>query len=793
MMGLMKFWNRLSRWERITHVMIVSAGIGAYLLVCGGERAWFSQNWLRQILIQKLQARAGQWTDFKNSWGGPLVPKSKIVIVEIDNVSLNHPELGRWPWTREKTEGLFSSILLEEPRVLGVDIIFSEASPELPKGVRGFLKQKQRQDLVDLYDVDQHLADYIREERNKIVLGWMTEQPCVPRFDEICREGVMDPNTLQKIPPGFERYSVPLESEADHFEPQQTTLRSAIYTTQNIPRVLDAARHNASIDAIYDADALIRRVPSVTMWGGSTYPSLALEMAAVGRGEALQVRFNRAHQLVDLHLGNQSIPVNAYGHTVIRPLGPAYTFQYVSALQLLGPDEKILVGSSATEGGRELKSRSEIFNDAYVFLGISALALSDFRATHFDPYIPGVEVHANTLENILQNDLISNASQNSQTIWLLALFYLAAAILQLWIHTQLSPRRNLLFVAGWILFWSFLDFALYQWKGFETFGLYFLLQSVALGIAHTTFQYVAEERRRKQIKTAFEHYLSPSMVAALTENPTLLRRGVERKELTLLFADLRNFTETVEALPNETLAKFINEFHSLLSAIIFKHGGTVDKYIGDAVMAFWGAPLPNEQHAQKATRALAEIADELFHTREHFRGLYGFPLEVGAALHTGIAGVGNVGSETFFNYTAIGDNVNLCARLESLTKQYKCRMLMSGETRKQLQNSTEDGFYFLHLDTVRVKGRQARVEVHQFSTVPFPQDFLASWQMAQAAYQSQNWRDAFQHFRQAQQCWAFHYNSEGHGPSILLKDRCQEFTRTPPGPEWDGIWNFLEK
>jgi adenylate cyclase len=791
----MGFWKRFSRREQVIHLLVLTLSLGCFGLMCAGERAAVSNEWIRGNIIQHLQVWSGRWNDFKMLTGGTKKPRSKIVIVEIDNSSLAHPSLGRWPWTRNKTEGLFASILLEEPKVLGVDIIFSEESPQLPPEIQEFLKSNRRADLVEEYNVDFQLANYVRDQRDRLVLGWMTEQPCVPAFDDICRQGVVDKSTLARIPPGFERFSVPLETEAESFDARKTSLRSALYTTQNIPLMLRAARYNASIDSTYDLDGIVRRVPMVTVWGGNAYPALALQMASAGENRPLRMNVNRDHQLEALWLGGEKLPLNTLGHASLRSLGPAYTLDYVSALELLKLDDKkmIHVGPSPTEEGRVLKKTSDVLKDAYVFLGISALAVSDFRATPFDPNTPGVEIHANALENILRGDLLHNPAENARGIFWVALLFILLAILQLFIQSRLSSIQNISFVFIWVVFWGVLDAIIFNWQSLDTFGIFFIFQSAALGLFQAGFQYVGEERQRKQIKTAFSYYLSPSMVESLAENPKLLKLGVERRELTLLFADLRDFTKYVEVLPSDLLARFINEFHSVMSAIIFKHGGTVDKYIGDAVMAFWGAPMANPNHATQAARALCEIGNSLHAAKEDFKTKYGFPLEIGAALHTGLVGVGNVGSETFFNYTAIGDNVNLCSRLEGLTKYYRCRMIVSSDTKKQIVETENEKFHFIHLDTVRVKGRQAIVEIHQLSGVAFPEKFLESWRLARHQYEARQWKSAAQSFREASAIWAEHHLNLGHGPSNLLSGRCDDFEKNPPGSEWEGIWSFLEK
>jgi adenylate cyclase len=306
----------------------------------------------------------------------------------------------------------------------------------------------------------------------------------------------------------------------------------------------------------------------------------------------------------------------------------------------------------------------------------------------------------------------------------------------------------------------------------------------------TLYKYMTEEQEKKKVKGAFQHYLSPEVIDQVLDNPDQLRLGGQRKELTVFFSDVRGFTTISETLTPEKLSELMNEYFTPMTGIVLRSKGVLDKYIGDAIMAFWGAPLEMENHADVAAGAAIEMLYALDKLRLDFKKK-GLPdIDIGIGLNSGPMSVGNMGSGERFTYTVMGDSVNLGARLEGLTKEYGIKLMISEFTQKLLP----PGKYFTRdLDDIRVKGKNEPVKVfHLMRPDFFPdpkmiRDFIGHFEEGRKAYKTQSWQAAQDHFAKC-----LFMKPDDKATSIYL-DRISHYLEEAPGQSWDGVYTFKHK
>ncbi|MBI5966515.1 MAG: adenylate/guanylate cyclase domain-containing protein [Deltaproteobacteria bacterium] len=317
---------------------------------------------------------------------------------------------------------------------------------------------------------------------------------------------------------------------------------------------------------------------------------------------------------------------------------------------------------------------------------------------------------------------------------------------------------------------------------------YPLLNLILTYLGITGYRYMTEEREKKKIRGAFQYYLSPSVVDQMLHNPEKLKLGGEKKDLTVLFSDIRGFTSISERMTPETLVKFLNEYLTKMTDIVFKYDGLLDKYMGDALMAIWGAPLDQPDHAQRACYTALEMVEELWGLQKKWSA-EGLPtLNIGIGINAGPMVVGNMGSERRFDYTVMGDSVNLGSRLEGLNKLYGTNVIVSEMTYERVREE----ILGRELDSVRVKGKDQRVRIYELlarrGTASAEQKAMAEeFHSALAEYENRQWDKALEAFR------SILANHPNDGPAKLYAERCQILKDNPPAPDWDGVYTLTTK
>ncbi|NDG85884.1 MAG: adenylate/guanylate cyclase domain-containing protein, partial [Proteobacteria bacterium] len=317
----------------------------------------------------------------------------------------------------------------------------------------------------------------------------------------------------------------------------------------------------------------------------------------------------------------------------------------------------------------------------------------------------------------------------------------------------------------------------------EILGIFALILSI---------RYILEERNKKFVREAFSKYLAPQVVDLVLEDPSRLTVGGERKEITILFSDLRGFTSFSENMDPKTLTQFLNEYLSEMTDIIFEHKGTLDKYIGDAIMAFWGAPLDQPDQVELAWNAALAMTKRLREIAPDFKARYGIDVSAGIGINSGVVSVGNMGSKRIFEYTVIGDHVNLASRLESLTRLYGCDILSTRESLAGIPEASRGNFHVRLLDSVKVKGKKNAVDILQVTDTPVPPGVIALFEEARLQFQRRDWDGAKAKFAEAS---ALSEKQSGFPdePSLTYCRRCDLFKEEPPGPDWDGSIEMRRK
>jgi adenylate cyclase len=404
--------------------------------------------------------------------------------------------------------------------------------------------------------------------------------------------------------------------------------------------------------------------------------------------------------------------------------------------------------------------------------------VQDIRVTPFDAVFPGVEIHANVIDNILRGDFISQPRflVVGDILAILALS-LIVGIAMRYVRGVAAAFATAAVVAAYLVGTQ----RLFVTEGLPLTLVYVLLAILLTYVSIALTHYLTEERERKKVRKVLELYLSPSMAEYVSDHPDQLKLGGEKRELTVFFSDIRGFTTISESLEPEALVELLNVYLGEMTQIVFRHEGMLDKYIGDAVMAVWGAPLPDPEHAKRACEATLEMVSRLRELNESWQPR-GWPtLRIGIGINTGPMVFGNMGSAEHFSLTVMGDNVNLGSRLEGLNKLYGTTVLTAEATMDHIGDIVAKR----ELDLVRVKGKFQPVRIYEILGLASEQEkwggLIERFAVGLAAYRERRWQEARGIFA------AIAVEYHGDGPSKLYMERCEVMIAAPPGPDWEGV------
>ena len=681
-----------------------------------------------------------------------------VVIVDINEASLK--QIGQWPWPRTILADLVDRLTEMGAVAIGFDVVFAEPdqlSPNLVAMTLRDLDDATRARIRSLPSNDEIFAAAIR--RSRVVLG---ESVSDSRSDDFAIEG--------------SGYGVVTTKGAPD---PRTFLVSFPSLVRNIPILEKAAAGRGVFTEADERDGIVRRAPVVMHAGDAFVPSLALEMLRVATGSNSPVIRSDKNGIQGVNFSRFRLPTDRQGRLWIY-FNHTDPERYVSARDVLQ--------------GRVSDDR---IRGKLVLVGTSAIGLLDLRTTPLDPVIPGVEVHAQVVENVLSNAMLSAPSWTiGAEIVTAVVFGLAIIIAAPLLPAAIVVALGALLIAGLIgMSWYFfvahnllIDFT------------YPLMSSWLIYLVLTFVNYFREQRQRHQIRSAFGFYLSPPLVEQLAKSPEKLVLGGEERRMTILFSDVRGFTTISEHYKDDPqgLTRLMNRFLTPLTNAIIERNGTIDKYIGDAIMAFWNAPLDDEEHEANACAAALEMLSraedlnvELKREAEANGGVY-MPLRIGIGLNSGPCVVGNMGSDFRFNYSVLGDTVNLASRLESRTKDYRLSMVIGSRTADGAKNK----YATMEIDLIQVKGKKQPEVVY---TVLGPSEVEQDPRCGQlrdlhaqmlAAYRKQQWDDAKGLIDRCRKV------ANGFGVAGLYDmyiERMEAYQIDPPPSDWNGVYEAESK
>jgi adenylate cyclase len=679
-----------------------------------------------------------------------------VTIIDIDEKSL--AKLGQWPWPRTRIADLIANLTKLGAIVIAFDIVFPEPdrlNPDVAADTIRNLDEETRAKLRTLPSNDQVLADAMR--RSRVVLGESGLPYVLSEFD----------NTL------------PVTGLAMLGEPPQPFLLDFPGLLRNIPVLEHAAAGRGLFTIKPERDGIIRRVPMMMQAQGATMPSLSFEILRVATGtDTIFIKSDKA--------GIKSIAVK--GLEVPTDRNSQLWVHFARR------DPSIYVSASDVLEGRVAPEK---IARKLVLIGTSAVGLLDLKTTPIDPVMPGVEIHAQVLESALTRTVLSQPNYSTLVelcaAMLLGLLVIAFAPLfgPISLVAVGALFASLLVGTSWYFYWQhrlLIDFT------------YPLLSTTAIYLTLIFSSFVREQAQRRQIRSAFSQYLSPALVEQLAQSPEKLVLGGEEREMTIMFSDMRGFTSISESYKNDPqgLTALMNRFLTPLTNAILNRKGTIDKYMGDAIVAFWNAPLDDSAHQINACEAALDMLERVdalnqareLEAKEDNRPF--IPLNVGVGLNTGICVVGNMGSDLRFDYSVFGDTVNLASRLEGQSKEYGFPIIVGSKTAL----AAKDKFAILELYFIMVKGKK---EPEVIYAIAGREDTAHSGRFQRlrnltieilACYRSRDWEgalEAIERGRKTDEAKALEllYN--------LYEVRIRGYQENPPPEDWNGAFALLTK
>jgi adenylate cyclase len=680
-----------------------------------------------------------------------------VAIVDIDEASLK--EIGQWPWPRTVVADLITRLKEQGALVVGFDIIFPEPDRMSPavaaESFRG-IDDETRAKLSGLPSNDDVLADAIKHARVVVgQAGSATSQPRTPAEMTLQTGFVtMGPDPLPFLVsfPGLLRNVLPIEQAA-------------------------AGRGLFSINP--ERDGIIRRVPVIMEAQDALVPSLAMEMLRVVSGaSAVQVRSSEAG-VQSVSVRGLTVPTDRNGQVWVHfnKHDPA---RYVSAKDVL-----------------QGKLSRDRLRGKLVLVGTSAIGLLDIKTTPVEAVMPGVEVHAEIIESVLTQSPLSHPEYAiGAEIIMAVLLGLAIIIAAPLLSATVVVALGAMLIAGLIAL---------SWYLFVAHSLlidftYPLISSWLIYLVLTFVNYFREQKQRQQIRSAFGFYLSPHMVEQLARSPEKLVLGGEERRMTILFSDVRGFTGISEHYKDDPqgLTHLMNRFLTPLTNAIIERKGTIDKYIGDAIMAFWNAPVDDDEQEVNACDAAlamqeraAALNAELKQEADAKGGAY-MPLRIGIGLNTGPCVVGNMGSDFRFNYSVLGDTVNVASRLEARTKDYRLPLVIGSRTAER----AKDKFTTMEIDLIQVKGKKQPEAVFtvlgrgELEQDPHCRELCELNAQMLAAYRKQQWDDAL---GLIERCRKAANGIDVSGLYDMYVERIATYRAEPPPSDWDGVYEAESK
>lgn len=780
--------NLPAKWVEIALVSVVTLlGLAIYAnLVTGGARLRTLFSFLNNVEQRTLDAR------FRRR-GGRAVD-DRIVIVGIDEKTLQ--KVGAWPIPRNAYAKMVDQLSAGGAKIVAFDVTFP--TPEKNSAIDA-LKQLEAEignsapsTVVDKIraieatsDNDQIFADSMKKANNVILGHVFLDRERAKSIDAKAQEDYFNilwgkpfPQII-KVPEGAKFDLDKVWWDATYLPGSRDPWGVQFGVESNIRLLAEAARSYGFFNEIPDNDGTFRRAPFLLRYQDRDfYPSL--ELQTVREYENIKdqsiVGYITVNGFDHIELGPHDIRTEDDGRVLINYAGPYYSYKHYSMADVI--DGTVPAST---------------FKDKIVLVGATAVGIGDLRITPYqESDYMGVEIHANVIDNLLHNDetgrgfLRRGFREEMIDLFFILLFGVGLGF----VFARLKPLYSTFSVIvalalfGYVVYFAFAHFGMW---------LYAVVPAGTLIVnygAITSFRMVTEEREKRKVRKTFERYVSPGVIRLIEKEPKkYFKAGGEEKELSIMFSDIRSFTTISESMTPDGLVSFLNEYLGEMTDIAFQRWGTLDKYIGDALMAFWGSPFPQVDHAARACGAALDMRTRLSELNLKWEAEGRKPIAIGIGINTDTVCVGNMGSSKRFAWTVMGDGVNLASRLEGQNKEYHSTILIGENTYADVR----DQFVCRDLDRIKVKGKTKPVKIYELmgwmKDAAHFQDLLSRWSEAQRAYLSQDWNAAAELFEEL----IGHYPEDG--PSLTFLNRVYERRESQPKPDpaWDGVFVATSK
>jgi adenylate cyclase len=773
-------------WKRIDFAIAMLVTFVALIVYAYTETSGRAAAGLQ--FVENIEARS---LDARFNLRGQRPHDENIVIVGLEETTLQ--KVGAFPIPRDAYAKMIDQLVKDGAKTIVFDFNFPvpeknsavDALKKLETQVQGVATPAVIEKIREIEassDNDKIFADSIKAAGN-VVLGHIFLDP--ERAKSVDTSGTEKYFYVLSAHPFPQLTSVskvdPIkiwEKVTDQTSEYGELNASGVYA--NLRILADGARSFGFFNEIPDVDGTFRRSPLLIRYKhgdfDQLYPSLDLE--AVRQYENVKDQsiagYVAENGIDHIELGPYSFRPGHDAVVLVNYAGHYKTYKHYPMIDV--------INGSFTPG---------TFKDKLVVFGPTAVAIGDLRTTPFhDADYMGVEIHANVMDNILHsNEAGRGFITRGYREEAIDLFFIVAfgAGLGYWF----SRAKPLMATIGAVI--ALLAFAWIVYFAFAHYGMWlsFVVPAGTLVTdyaAITSFRMIFEEREKRKVRKTFERYVSPGVIALIEKNPKkYFKTGGESKELTVMFSDIRSFTTISEGLTPDQLVRLLNEYLGEMTDILFKRWGTLDKYIGDAIMGFWGSPFPQDDHAIRACACALDMRARLQELNMKWELQGQKPLAIGIGINTGEVNVGNMGSSKRFAWTVMGDNVNLASRLEGITKDYHVQCVASESTYR----ATKDHYTFREIDRIRVKGKTLPVTIFELldwgRNESLHTDRIVRFSEALTAYRRQQWDEAIELFRKIKARFP------DDGPAETFIKRSHEFMEAPPEPDWDGVYAMKTK
>lgn len=739
----------------------------------------FTRNYLQYGSGSLLELLDKQIVDILVRSRGQTLHSENIVIGAIDTKAIDH--YGQWPWGRDIMAKLLQELQsYYKVKVVGYDILFSEADANdvtaqlvlnrfqqliasENRGSKIFLGKlkKIRGQVNSEVNNDAKFGAELSKWKN-IVLGYFFFMS--GSADQVKH---ITKNELKEFAARIENSEITIIQGAQFLSSQ--IFYEGLAVEANIPLLNSRSNLNGFFNMVPDReDGIIRRVPLVIKYKDLFFPSLDLQILRLFYdSKPIRMVVNESG-IEGFYLGKKKIKTGSDGTVMINYRGPAFTFPHYSVYDLINHNIPV-----------------EKLNNKIILLGATEIGVFDLRTTPVGTAFPGVEVHANLLDNLIQNDYFHRSDfVHFLSFILILVFGLVIGL----ILPKLSALPGLIFSVVILVGYVAVNIWYLSYERTWTSFVYVIGVILVNWFAIVLFKFFGEEKDKRFIKGAFQQYLSPKVIEQLVDDPGMLKLGGEKKEITAFFSDIQGFSTISESLSPEELVELLNEYLTAMSDIIMKYDGTVDKFEGDAVIAFFGAPVPYSDHAVRSCLASLEMQEKLVEMRKAWREQGKHELFVRIGLNTGEMVVGNMGSAHRMDYTMMGDSVNLAARLEGVNKQYKTFLMISEFTYQIVKNDVE----VRELDLIRVVGKNESVRIYEVlgRKGEVSSDKTKAYKFFHKGlqlYRQQKWDEAAKYFAHCKKLLG------KDGAAQVFFERCKMFKAEPPAENWDGVYQMISK